>query len=88
MKTMVGAGSRNFSMNLNIITELRKQAEEAWIEHFNFCSDQNVWKILNATLYDVNLMAISWKLRWIEDRLNNVTEKDLSMDWPSNSSHI
>ena len=75
-------------MSSNIITELRKQAEEAWIKHFNFCSDQGVWKTLDATLYDINLVSMSWKLRWIEDQLNKIADKDLSMNWPSNSSHI
>lgn len=78
----------DFFMNSNIITELRKQAEETWIKHFNFCSDQGVWKTLDATLYDINIVAMSWKLRWIEDQLNKISNKDLSMDWPSNSSHI
>jgi hypothetical protein len=78
----------DFFMNSNIITKLRKQAEDAWIKHFNFCSDQGVWKTLDATLYDINLVAMSWKLRWIEEQLDKMAEKDLINDWPNDSSHI
>lgn len=75
-------------MNSTLIKDLRRQAEDAWTKHFNFCSEQNVWKILDASLYDINLVGMSWKLRWIEEQLDKMAEKDLSNDWPNDSSHI
>ena len=57
-------------MDKNIIRELKLQAEKAWLVHFNKCSEQNVWTILNATLYDIEIVGMSWKLKWIEQKLD------------------
>lgn len=67
-------------MDKNIIKKLRQQAEEEWIKHFNFCSDKNVWNILNASLYDIHIMGMSWKLKWIDEQLNKLTKEETQND--------
>jgi hypothetical protein len=57
-------------MNKNIIRELRKQANEAWINHFNWCGDQKVWSILNVGLTEIRIVELSWKHKWIEQKLD------------------
>ena len=57
---------------MNVLRELRKKAEVAWMEHFNKCSDQRIWETLNIGLREMAVIELSWKHRWIEQQLDNL----------------
>lgn len=57
---------------MNVVRELKKKAEVAWIEHFNKCSDQRVWETLDVGLREMTIIELSWKLKWIEQQLDNL----------------
>jgi hypothetical protein len=56
----------------NVITNLRIAAEKAWDNHFDECSNQGVWTKLNASLTDIKIFEQSWKIRWIESKLDEL----------------
>ena len=58
----------------NTIQKLRLESENAWIEHFNACSDKGIWKELDISLTDIKVIEQAWKLRWIEKNLNSISE--------------
>lgn len=62
-------------MQANLIRNLRQQAEEAWIKHFNWCSDQKVWSILDAGLTEIRIVEMSWKHKWIEKKLDEICKE-------------
>ena len=56
----------------NLIRHLRQQAEHAWREQMTKCTREKVWTTLNAGIYDIHMMGISWKLKWIEQELDRI----------------
>jgi hypothetical protein len=57
----------------NLIQDLRNQAQEAWNNHFNMCSEKGIWNLLNVSLSDIKSLELSWKLRWMEAKLDTLT---------------
>lgn len=75
-------------MDKNIIRKLRKEAEVAWLQHCNRCSEEGVWKSLNISLYDISTVGLSWRLKWIEERLDELIKDSSQQEYPGNPSHI
>jgi hypothetical protein len=62
-----------------IIKDLRTKAQEAWIEHFNRCSDSGIWTTLDVSISDIQSLETSWKLRWIEKELDNLEKSQAQL---------
>jgi hypothetical protein len=54
----------------NLIRQLRQQAEQAWQKQLSKCTQEKIWTSLNASIYDIHMLGISWKLKWIEQELD------------------
>jgi hypothetical protein len=56
----------------NLIRQLRQQAEQAWQQQMTKCAQEKIWTSLNASIYDIHMIGLSWKLKWIEQALDRI----------------
>lgn len=69
MSTMIPA-TKAITVDANLIRQLRQQAEQAWQKQMSKLTQEKIWTSLNASIYDIHMLGISWKLKWIEQELD------------------